>query len=214
VRGDGLATKSPRKAGRNPFHPTLRKADWSAWVGITNEELWKIVALSCDIEPYCLRGWLEHRPFPARKRVAMFQKRLWQAVADLDANDGALRAMSKPARQTHSRVHLGTFRAWATKNEWELPPEFPNIVAHRVLSEDPRERESEVVLLVQEQLMKPGMSEKRAFENVAPRVPAVSGEGKGKPVHWETVKKIYKRAIGRGTTTPATPTTPNPRRRS
>lgn len=202
-----MGIKTARDARRNLFHPHLREPDWSAYDGIQSAELWEAVALSCGFEPTCVAGWTEPRPIASPVAVKEFHNRLRRAVAGLVVNGGQLPSMDAPAKHSLARVHLGTFRAWATANGWVMPAGFPQVVARRAEGENFKEREERIARRVEEEKTL-GLSETQAFKKVALTEVSCAPGREGTPISWETVKKIYRRYMRRGTATPTTPAAP------
>lgn len=166
-------------------------------------ELWEAVALSCDIEPICVVGWIEPRPI-TNESLDKFQSKLRQAVAALQINDGKLPCQSSATLPQKARVDLGDFRSWAVSEGWLLPERFPVATAKRPQAESPQARRRRIVNLVEAEIAK-GETKAKAFKIVAPSVLSAQPKHEGEAISWETVKKIYEYQKALQTSTPTTP---------
>ncbi len=118
--------------------------DWEVWSKIRNALLWEVVALSCDLDPDSLRGWifdpLKWRNGYSRRPPKIFLDRLRLAESLLSINGGGLACRAEGDHSRHSRVELGNFRAWLEYEGITLPSEFPEQTAHSPPSESPEQR--------------------------------------------------------------------------
>ncbi len=106
--------------------------DWRYWRQIPHVELWKAVALSCNIEPRRERladseFWINcARWGRAEKddRYRGFHDRLEIATARI----GELVVASvNPGEANAAQIKLPEFAAWALSLQWEIPQELANI---------------------------------------------------------------------------------------
>ena len=197
------APPTPRHK-RNIFAPSLKAPEWSAWGRVSSMELWEAVALSCDVEPRCVVGWIEPRPI-ANEPLDKFLSKLRQAMAALQINDGKLPCQPSATLPQKARVDIGDFRAWAISEGWSLPEQFPLAIAKHPQVESPQERGRRIVSLVDCEIAK-GASKARAFKIVAQSVLSLKPKHKGETVSWETVKKIYEYQKALQCSPPTTPT--------
>lgn len=105
------------------FNKPFRKPDWRQWENIPNAPIWKVVALSCDIDPYALEGWIDSPP--TQIPPSDFLHRLEQVISALVQNGGPLVATPTGSTPALHRVGLGDFRSWATSVGFLVPDEFP-----------------------------------------------------------------------------------------
>ena len=171
--------------------PPLSLPNWDAWAKISNAELWKIVALSCNVDPDCFATYLERGPI-RNKDLLVFHNRLDMAIATLIVNHGELFSIAEGPSHKTARVELGNFRAWATGQGWEVPKEFPNFPATRVVKETPAVRAKRLYNAICEEISG-GLSTKAAIEKVASGEPNQTKPGEFiKPA---TLRKIYDKYI-------------------
>lgn len=116
-----------------------RQPDWNLWQGISNAPIWKVVALSCDIDPYELEGW--HESPPVRIAPKRFIDRLEQVIAALAINGGPLVSKRRGPIPAMYRVELGDFRAWAVGKGISLPHQFPIFEVCNPLDESDDEKQ-------------------------------------------------------------------------
>lgn len=115
-----------------------KKPNWSVWRRVPKTELWKAVAIASDIEPEELleyAPWGELKDFdPDGKREyeittphpAEFSNLLLIAESQLGDRLKVLKLVEgKKRRRCFSTVSLADFFDWATKEEIELPKDFP-----------------------------------------------------------------------------------------
>jgi len=100
-----------------------RQPDWHFWQDMSNAPIWKVVALSCDIDPYELEGWQDSPPMHTAPKP--FIDRLEKVIGALAINGGPLVSKQRGPISAMHRIELGDFRAWAVGNGISLPQHFP-----------------------------------------------------------------------------------------
>lgn len=177
---------------RRLLFPKLTEPDWGVWRRISNAELWKVVALSCGIDPSCLIGWTEPRPI-TNAPLTNFHNQLRKAVASLEANGGRLHSLAGNMQHQATRVELGDFRAWAISEGWLLPDQFPYFAAVRPQeTESPEQRQKRLQDLVYAEV-RAGNAIGKAREIVAATEPSHRPEYEGQCIDVETLRKITAR---------------------
>jgi hypothetical protein len=106
--------------------------DWHYWRQMPDEELWKAVALSCNIEPRRERladtsYWVNRARWGDAgqdDRYTQFHDRLEIATARISELDVA--ALSEGGVNV-ARINLPRFAAWAVLMEWKIPPQLADM---------------------------------------------------------------------------------------
>ena len=155
----------PRSRLMARFSNRFKQPDWALWKTVSNAPVWKIVALSLDIDPYDLLGWDDTRP--ARIPPADFHNRLEQIISALATNGGPLISRQHGSAPSAYRLELGDFRAWAIDVGMKLPEKFP-IVA--VCNPPYETREARVVRLTKEIAYEKSIGTHNPMAAVASRV--------------------------------------------
>ena len=108
----------------------LKPADWALWAQMPHTQLWKAVALSCDIEPLSIPAEVvraEAEVFGGVAALPAEYKRRRQ-IADAHAQPGGLLPMRKRLQDMPaSEVVLADLRAFGERFEppWGFPDQFP-----------------------------------------------------------------------------------------
>ena len=124
AEADGARERLRTGAGASP--------DWHYWRQMPDEELWKAVALSCNIEPRRERladtsYWVNRARWgdaAQDERYRQFHDRLEIATARISELDVA--ALSEGSVNV-ARINLPRFAAWAVLMEWKIPPQLANM---------------------------------------------------------------------------------------
>ena len=109
--------------------PEVRRPNWDKWKLIPQTELWKVVALSVDIDPDFVRLvtdslFLANHRQP-RVEARDFTDRLAVSVANLNCRTELTRSDSAAYRSVEAKIRIAHFAHFAVSIGWGLPQEFP-----------------------------------------------------------------------------------------
>lgn len=107
-----------------PDYWTIPRPNWDEWKPIKRTQLWKAVALLCDLDPKRLGLTPDTlNPFSDRTAPAKFTNVLTLARNNLGKD--SLRTVSlNTERLEESEIDLSTFATWAHSVDLPFPPEF------------------------------------------------------------------------------------------
>lgn len=122
-------------------HLALHLADadtWRKWSRMRRAQLWKAVALHCDLDP----DRMTHRSikygdnFPSESNGRLYQERI--VVARQYVKDGIIDSDGDPDAEYDLRyVVLSDYAHWAQALEMPLPPEFPRVLMSKAVKQEP-----------------------------------------------------------------------------
>lgn len=108
--------------------------DWQYWSQMPHEVLWKVVALSCNIEPRRVRladtnYWIDRARWgdaEHHERDRQFSDRLEIATARLNELEHASLSMGNASEP---RIKLPEFAAWTLLMNWKIPVQLADMAS-------------------------------------------------------------------------------------
>ena len=114
-----------------------RKPNWSKWKLIPNSEVWRVIALSIDVDPDVIKrdlnDWMARGQY-VNHEGREFQDRLDIVKANYENIDNSPQALSMNGI-AYCHLNISKFSSWAIANNIEIPDEMKALASTHTSSE-------------------------------------------------------------------------------